>query len=111
MTREEKLWNYGIKPGDDFDDVYELVSETVEHNGRFARATYWKKGKQSDKFKDFKVNDFAIDNLMAVGAVDGLKPVKLSGNAFDNLASINAAIDWLDTVSVEEPVVESEVKE
>lgn len=49
----------------------------------------------SNKLAKFKVNDFSIENLQAVGALDKMKSVTLSASNFAKIDSVDRAVEQI----------------
>lgn len=69
-------------------------TEEVVVNGRVIKKSVIKIVHPQDKFKGITVNDFALENVIAVGALDSLKEGYLSANSLSELSdSIEGTID------------------
>lgn len=67
--------------------------QTVENN-RIIKKKIIKEIDPRDNFKDYKVSDFFIENLEAVGALNNLKQTQfLDGNIDDVLDKLNELAD------------------
>lgn len=77
-----KHWNESfeeVKYPKNLSGIYEefTVSQKVE-NGKVVKTGSFEKVSQSDRIRKYKVGDFSLENILAVGATDLLKPVQLS---------------------------------
>lgn len=74
---------------------YEVrASEDVVENGRIVKKTVYKTVHPQDKMKGLNALDFALENVIAVGALDSLKEGKLSANTLSELSdSMEGTID------------------
>lgn len=77
-----------------------LSQEQVEVNGRLMIKSVWKKVDWRDNNVDLKVNDFALENLLAAGVTP--KFVSLGDGNLDNIDRMGETIDYLDSVEVKE---------
>jgi hypothetical protein len=69
------------------------VEEVVE-NGRIVKKSTIVTVHPQDKFKGFKASDFALENVIAAGALDSLKEGKLGANTLSELSdSMEGTID------------------
>lgn len=69
-------------------------TEEVVVNGRVVKKSAVKTIHPQDLFKGFKADDFALENIIAVGALDGLKEGYLSANTTSELSdSMEGTID------------------
>ena len=62
-------------------EVYD--SEQVVVDGRIVKKTVIKTVVPSEQFKGLKCSDFALDNIIAAGAVDMLRPTQLTNTDLD----------------------------
>lgn len=66
---------------------YEVRStEDVVENGRVLKKTVYRKVHPQDNFKGMSALDFALENVIAVGALDGLKECYLGVNTTSELS-------------------------
>ena len=74
---------------------YEVTgSEQVVENGRVVRKSVVAKVHPQDKMKGLKADDFALENIIAVGALDSLKECYYSANTTSELSdSMEGSID------------------
>lgn len=70
--------------------------ERDEHTGRVITVNKVKSRKVSERNKGLKVNDFALESLIAVGATDGLKFSQLEGSIDMSLDNIDRLLDAID---------------
>lgn len=49
----------------------------------------------SSKLSKFRVYDFSINSLRLSGAINSLKPIKLSGDRFHNIENMESALDTI----------------
>lgn len=63
-----------------------LESVDVEENGMITKRSQFKETCFGDKFKQFKMEDFAISNILSVGATNLLKPVSMTNNDVTGVA-------------------------
>lgn len=68
------------------------ATEDVVVNDRIVKKTVYKTVHSADKFKGLKASDFALENIIAVGAVDSLKDCKLGFN------TVGETSDMIDPV-------------
>ena len=69
-------------------------TEEVVVNGRVVKKSAVKTVHPQDLFKGFKADDFALENIIAVGALDSLKEGYLSANTTSELSdSMEGTID------------------
>lgn len=70
-----------------------------ENTGRFKVVNKVKTVKVSERNKGLKVNDFALQSLIAVGAVDGLKFSTYQDSEIDmSLDNIDRLLDAIDAI-------------
>lgn len=67
-----------------------------ENTGRVSVVNHVVSRKVSDRNKGLKVQDFALESLFAVGAVDGLKFSQLQGSIDASLDNIDRFLDAID---------------
>lgn len=92
-----------------FNRDYEVHStEDVVVNGRIVKQSCIVTVHPQDKFKGLKADDFALENVIAVGALDSLKEGYLSNNSLSELSdSMEGTIDnMIDAVNAAEANVE-----
>lgn len=58
----------------EFEDL--LITEQYEENGVILQKSVLKHQRVEEKFKDYRVSDFSMHNLIAIGADKGLKEIK-----------------------------------
>ncbi len=80
-------------------------TEEVVVNGRVVKKSAVKTVHPQDLFKGFKADDFALENIIAVGALDSLKEGYLSANTTSELSdgmegTIDNVIDAVDAAEV-----------
>lgn len=68
------------------------TTEDVVENGRIVKKTVYKAVNSADKFAGLKASDFALENVIAVGALDSLKEGKLGIN------TVGETSDMIDPV-------------
>lgn len=94
-----------------FAPLYEAVERTMtteycrdEKTGRVSVINKVTSRKVSDRDKGLKVNDFGMDSLAAIGAVDGLKFSTYSDNnierSLDNIDRFLDAVDAADAAAM-----------
>lgn len=64
------------------------MTETVEENGRVISKNVCKTQAVKDKFNGLRVTDFCLENVMASGAIETLRPVQLSGAGLSATTSL-----------------------
>lgn len=52
--------------------------------------------------KSMKVSDFALENIVAAGAVHMLKPTQLDGNLDTTIENVGKLVEALDSIEVPE---------
>lgn len=74
---------------------YDIVSsEQVMENGRLVRKSLKKNINPVDNFSGLKASDFALENIIAVGAEGSLRDIKLNvGSVADLADSMDSTID------------------
>lgn len=55
-----------------------------------------------DTFKDVKVSDYYLENLIATGAVSQLSNAIISGNAFTDMDRIEEHLSQLDSIEIDD---------
>lgn len=95
LARLQQLPHVGTPP---ILDEYQLVTEKVEVNGRVMLQSVNRSVNPKDRFKGLKASDFALESVLAAGAIDTLRPVSLvtpSAVNDDFLASLESYADKL----------------
>lgn len=83
------------KPYEVYDD------EEVVDNGRVVKKSVIKVERPSERFAGMKASDFALENIIAAGAVDMLKPVVLHDANLDMVDQIDGTLnDIMDQIDV-----------
>lgn len=81
-----------------------------EQSGRVSVVNKVTSRKVSDRDKGFKVNDFAMDSLVSIGAVDGLKFSTYSdGNIDRSLDNVDRLLDAIDVADAAARAAKSEI--
>lgn len=81
-----------------YDSKYNVLStETVEVNGKMLNQSVYITKDIAEERKQFKPSDFYLENLIAVGAVSGLKPVSLDGDVLSVVDNISSQIESIET--------------
>lgn len=81
-----------------YDTKYNVLStETVEVNGKMLNQTVYITKDIAEERKQFKPSDFYLENLIATGAVGGLKTVSLDGDVLSQVDNISSQIEKIET--------------
>lgn len=88
-------------------DFEEFSTEQVTVNGRAMKKSVVKKVSPAERMAAYNVADFYLENILAAGATDALKPLKYGASRMDALDSVDEAIF---NFSEPEMVVNNEVK-
>lgn len=92
-------------------ECLEIYEEMVTgKDGRINKVKKVRKVRPSDRVKDYKWQDFTIENLTAVGADSMLRKSVLYGDVDDTIANMNAQLDAFEMVEAE-AAVSAEVTE
>lgn len=81
--------------GDFTKEYSERVRDQVLEKGRVRHKMIYKTVKPGDKFKGIKASDFDLENLIALGALDGMKECQLSGSNLEDADRVEGSIDNL----------------
>lgn len=88
------------KPYEVYDD------EQVVDNGRVVKKSVVKAVRPAERFQGLKASDFALENVIAAGAVDMLKPTMLHDANLDTVdeidGTLNGIMDQIDANAVAE---------
>lgn len=80
-----------------YDSKYNVLStEPVEIEGRILNQTVYITKDLAEERKQFKPSDFYLENLIAVGAVSGLKPVSLDGDVLSEVDKVSSQIEKIE---------------
>lgn len=88
-----------IEPIDLTEEV--IVTETVEVDGNYELVSSVKTIDPHDRVKGYKVSDFKLQNLIAVGATDLLRPISLSGSTLGVVDSTVSSAAGLENISID----------
>lgn len=80
----------------DLETSVQEVGYELDKTGKAVRISKLKTVKVADKFKDFNVNDFSLENLQASGAIANLKFSSLAGDVDVSTANIEKLMDHVD---------------
>lgn len=82
-----------------FHDLTELVEEIsyeLDDEGFAHQVSRVKEVPIKQKFAGMKASDYSLNNLVAVGAIDGLKYCQYSGDIDKTLGNVNKLMDVID---------------
>lgn len=107
VSHFEVMSNYDLRkkffPKVSFNIEEEYFEKGFEEvNGRVIPVTKTVKKKAFDRVKDYKVNDFALDTIQAIGATGTLKFSTIEGNIDDSLANIDSFMDSVGQLDSQE---------
>lgn len=92
-----------------FDIDYSFVSNVIGvepaiENGRVINKTVIQEVDSRDKFKDIKVSDYFLENLIATGAVSQLNNVNISGSVLTDIDKIEDHLSQLDSLEIDDEI-------
>ena len=113
MSYAERLMAMPVKYPKKLVSDYEVRgTEQVVENGRVVKKSVMKTVHPQDNFKGIECLDFALENVIAAGALDSLKECQLNGNTLGIADNVEGSIDnIIDAVDEAEMNVEPQNNE
>lgn len=76
------------------DNTYAIYdTEDTVVNGKVLKKSVVRNVVPTEQFRGFKASDFALENIIAAGALDQLKPVQLHDDSLDAVDMTNGTLD------------------
>ena len=99
LSYAERIMNPNIQPKHEVRSIsLQILSKIQCLNEKLKRIFYKTELKTLDNKSDmakYRVSDFSIENLSAIGKLNSLKPVKMAGDKFASIANIEKQLSSL----------------
>lgn len=82
--------------------------ESVESNGVIIQRQCIKKVSLKDKYKGLKCSDFALENIVAAGAISNLKPITIGAGS--SVESVESSIANMESLINSAETLQNETK-